>query len=221
MKMIHNRCPSAAVGVGLLLLIGLSCCSAVDLLVTTKAYMTISIGGVQQGSIEFGLFGNITPKTVLNFLTFIIGNKTVTWNGEIVRLSYINSTFHRTIQNFMIQGGDMLYNNGYGFINMYGTMHFDDENFTVRHCGAGFIGMANRGPNTNGCQIYITTALTTWLDGKHVIFGKVLRGMDVVRKIEHNPTDQHDKPILEVRIVDCGVLPLDQPFLVECTPVDG
>lgn len=216
------RAKGSPVVISSLLLIGLQCCFAnVDMWVTEKAYMDISIGGVPVGRIEFGLFFNIVPRTVYNFRALILGKTTtIGQNGEEVLLSYKHSIFHRTIKNFMIQGGDILYGNGYGFISLWG-MHFPDENFDILHCGPGFIGMANRGPNTNGCQIYITTALTSWLDRKHVIFGKVLSGMDVVRKIENNPTDNKDRPILEVRIEDSGTLPLDQPFLVLCTPVEG
>nr|BAS66828.1 cyclophilin protein [Glyptocidaris crenularis] len=158
-------------------------------LVTHKVYFDISIGGKPAGTIEIGLFGEVVPKTVANFLTFADP-----MNVE----NYVDSKFHRVIKNFMIQGGDFVSTDGSGSRSIYGKDHFEDENFKLDHYGAGWLAMANAGPNTNGCQFYITTVKTQWLDGAHVVFGKVLGGLDVVAAIEHSETDQYDKPVQDV-----------------------
>eukprot|EP00118_Oscarella_pearsei_P021590 m.242961 g.242961 ORF g.242961 m.242961 type:complete len:127 (+) comp40231_c0_seq3:430-810(+) len=95
--------------------------------------------------------------------------------------------------------------------SVYGEQ-FDDENFKIKHYGPGWVSMANAGPNTNGSQFFICTVKTTWLDGKHVVFGKVLEGMDVVRKIEDVKTDGRSKPVTECKVVDSGVIAVDSPF---------
>lgn len=180
------------------------------LMVTLEAYFDIAIGGVPAGRIVYGLFGDITPKSVLNFVSLIAGNVTGP-SGQLV--GYKGNIFHRTINNFMIQGGDVTQQNGYGGWSITGQ-YFPDENFDILHYGPGWIGWANLEsiPDTNASQFYITYALTKWLDYKHTIFGVVLTGMDVVRAIAVNPTNAQDRPILPVVITDCGVLPVSQPF---------
>jgi peptidylprolyl isomerase len=103
------------------------------------------------------------------------------------------------------QGGDFTNFNGTGGESIYG-MKFADENFTLKHTKPGLLSMANAGPNTNGSQFFITTVPCNWLDGKHVVFGEVVEGMDVVKKIEAGPQDARDKPVKEVKIADCGQL---------------
>jgi len=166
-------------------------------------FFDITIGGVPSGRIKMELFSDETPKTAENFRRMC--------TGEFTRGSqpagYLKTPFHRVIKEFMIQGGDILKGDGTGCISIYGES-FADENFNLRHSGPGLLSMANSGPDTNGSQFFITCGKCEWLDGKHVVFGKVLDAvsMMVVHKIEAVQAGSDNKPKLPVLISQCGEL---------------
>ncbi|KAK8821976.1 hypothetical protein WA538_000073 [Blastocystis sp. DL] len=168
--------------------------------ITSKVYFDIEIDGEPAGRITMGLFGKIAPKTAHNFRLLCTGEKGIGKHGK--PLHYKGTPFHRIIPRFMIQGGDIIKGNGKGSESIYGDT-FPDETFRLKHSKPGLLSMANAGPNTNGSQFFITTASTPWLDGKHVVFGKVLDGMDVVKKIEMAGTTS-GIPTKRVIIADCG-----------------
>ena len=144
------------------------------------------------GKIIIELFDKIVPKTANNF-RMLCKNKI-----------YKNSIFHRIIKDFMIQGGDYENNNGTGGQSIYGR-NFEDENFELNHNKPYLLSMANSGPNTNGSQFFITTSNTPYLNGKHVIFGKVINGFEIINKLNNIKIDNNDKPINDIIISDCGI----------------
>merc|ERR1711963_119826 len=172
--------------------------------VTHKVYFDMTIGDEPIGTIEVGLFGKTVPKTVKNF--FELAKK----SGD---QGYGGSKFHRVIKDFMIQGGDFTRGDGTGGRSIYGD-RFEDENFKLKHYGAGWLSMANAGKDTNGSQFFITVKKTPWLDGRHVVFGKVVKGMSVVRQVENTRTGAQDRPAQAVKIVDTHTVEVSEPYSV-------
>lgn len=170
--------------------------------ITNKVYFDIEIDGKPAGRITMGLFGKVVPKTAENFRALCTGEKGMGKKGK--PLHFKGSSFHRVIPNFMIQGGDFTDGNGMGGESIHGVK-FPDENFDLKHTEPGMLSMANSGPDTNGSQFFITTVVTSWLDGRHVVFGKVIDGMDVVKKIEGVGSGD-GKPSKAVHIADSGEL---------------
>jgi cyclophilin family peptidyl-prolyl cis-trans isomerase len=156
-------------------------------------FFEITAGTEVLGKIEMTLRADVVPKTAENFRALCTGEKGFGYKG---------SPFHRIIPDFMCQGGDFTNHNGTGGKSIYGA-RFEDENFKLTHTEPGILSMANAGPNTNGSQFFITSAKTSWLDGKHVVFGKVIEGMDVVRKLEAMGS-QSGKTSKKIIVADSG-----------------
>ncbi len=167
-----------------------------------QVFFDITIGGAPAGRVTFELFADVVPQTAENFRALCTGEKGIGRSGK--PLHFKGSSFHRIIPGFMCQGGDFTRGNGTGGESIYGEK-FADENFKLKHGGAGTLSMANAGPNTNGSQFFICTADTNWLDGKHVVFGRVIDGLPIIQKMEAvgSRGGQTSKP---VAIADCGQL---------------
>jgi len=160
-----------------------------------KVFFDMTAGGSPIGRIVMLLRADVVPKTAENFRALCTMEK---------GFGFKNSSFHRVIPGFMCQGGDFTNHNGTGGKSIYGNK-FQDENFTLKHTKEGILSMANAGPNTNGSQFFLTTSVTSWLDGKHVVFGEVVEGYDVVKKIEGYGS-QSGATKAKVVIADCGQL---------------
>jgi cyclophilin family peptidyl-prolyl cis-trans isomerase len=160
-----------------------------------RTFFDVTADGNPLGRITFELFNDVVPKTAENFRALCTGEKGFGYKG---------SPFHRVIPQFMLQGGDFTKQNGTGGKSIYGEK-FEDENFKLKHTEPGLLSMANAGKNTNGSQFFITTVVTSWLDGKHVVFGKVIDGFNVVKVIEAYGTGE-GKTKAKIVVADCGQL---------------
>ncbi|XP_055489101.1 peptidyl-prolyl cis-trans isomerase C-like [Leucoraja erinacea] len=173
--------------------------------VTAKVFFDIQVDGKDVGRIVIGLFGKVVPKTVANFITLATRQKGYGYKGSI---------FHRVIKDFLIQGGDYTSGDGKGGMSIYGKV-FPDENFKLKHYGIGWVSMANSGPDTNGSQFFISLSRPRWLDGKHVVFGKVIAGMPAVHAIELQETNSDNRPLQDCVIVNSGKIDVKEPFVIE------
>ncbi|XP_073321954.1 peptidyl-prolyl cis-trans isomerase A [Pagrus major] len=160
-----------------------------------RVFFDVTSNGSPLGRVVMELEADVVPKTTENFRALCTGEKGFGYKGSI---------FHRIIPGFMCQGGDFTNHNGTGGKSIYGSK-FADENFTLKHTCEGILSMANAGPNTNGSQFFICTAKTSWLDGKHVVFGRVVEGLEVVKKMESFGS-QSGKTSQKIAIADCGQL---------------
>ncbi len=160
-----------------------------------QVYFDMTADDAALGRIVMELRPDVVPRTAENFRALCTGEKGISYKG---------STFHRVIPDFMCQGGDITNHDGTGGQSIYGR-RFDDENFELKHEGEGILSMANAGPHTNGSQFFICTVETAWLDGAHVVFGRVVEGMDVVRQIESYGSKK-GRTSKVIRVADCGQL---------------
>ncbi|KAM8972437.1 peptidyl-prolyl cis-trans isomerase-like [Pelodytes ibericus] len=160
-----------------------------------RVFFTITADGIPLGRVVIELRFDVVPKTAENFLKLCTGE---------VGYGYKGCTFHRIIPNFMCQGGDFTNHNGTGGKSIFGSK-FEDENFILKHSVPGVISMANAGPNSNGSQFFISTIKADWLNGKHVVFGHVVEGMEVVKKMESYGSNS-GKTSKKIVIADCGIL---------------
>jgi len=180
--------------------------------VTHEAWFDVDVRGMDDaaenfnGKITLALFGETVPMTVLNIVSLVNGYKL---KGQ--KLSYKGSQIHRIVKDFVIQMGDITRGDGIGSISIYGDK-FNDENFILSHRSAGWAAMANHGVDTNGSQFFILLTKARWMDGKHVVFGKVIRGYDTLRSLGELNTDDHARPKKTVRIEDCGVTQLKKTY---------
>jgi len=177
--------------------------------VTKTIYFDISINLESSGRVEIACFGDAAPNTVNNFAALAKGK----YRGD-PKFGYQGTKIHRVIPDFMVQGGDITSEDGTGGKSIYGPF-YNDEPFIHSHNGTGYVAMANLGrPDTNNSQFFIITQRTRWLDGKHIVFGKVTEGMDLIKKINYLDHDEDNHPKRLVMIEDCGLV-RHEPYLMK------
>ena len=186
----------------LVLLVALAAADTLDT-VTQKVFFDIHKNGQPAGRLVFGLFGNTVPKTAANFATLADGCAGIGLSGK--PLAYKGSKFHRIIRDFMAQGGDFTKDNGTGGESIYGAK-FEDENFILKHTKPGLLSMANSGADTNGSQFFMTFVETPWLDGKHVVFGEVLEGWEILGEMNRLGSRDGTDRSTEWLIADSGIV---------------
>ena len=158
-----------------------------------NVFIELTLNGIKYGKIECELYDNIVPKTSKNFRSLC------------EQKMYLETPFHRIVNNSFIHGGDFTHKDGSGGRSIYGEK-FEDENFELTHDGPGILSMANRGPNTNGSQFYITLDKVEDLDNKNVVFGKIVKGFDIIQKVSKLPSDFENRPYDKLLISDCGLV---------------
>jgi len=196
---------SVVVGLMVILSITISMSQAENVTITQKAVINVTIDDYPAGQFVMGLFGKTCPKTVANFVAYCKGTPGISYEGSI---------FHRVINGFVVQGGDIVNRDGTGFTSIYGGVEFPDENLNGTHY-VGSVNMANKGPNTNGVQFAILTTKADWLNGKHVVFAMILEGMDTVHKLESLPRNANDHPIPTPLISKCSIVDVPVPYVVQ------
>ncbi|XP_064610006.1 peptidyl-prolyl cis-trans isomerase B-like [Liolophura sinensis] len=188
-----------------------------DFTITHEAWFDIEIkdydgpGEDYRGRFVVGLFGEQVPMTVLNFVKLANGFQRKKADGRVEKLHYKNTIFHRLVTDFVIQGGDVTVGDGSGGKSIFGDK-FNDESFTISHNAAGYLAMANHGKDTNGSQFFILLNRARWLDDKHVVFGKIIQGMDVLRDMGEIKTFSDSRPRNRIKIVDCGADPVEKKY---------
>eukprot|EP00903_Cladosiphon_okamuranus_P008197 g7893.t1 len=169
--------------------------------ISDKVFFDIEINGVPAGRVIMGLYGGVVPKTVENFVGLCKGDP----SRKRQPFGFKGSSFHRAIPGFMVQGGDFTRGDGRGGVSIFGGKFKDEDMTQLKHVGPGVLSMANSGPDSNGSQFFLTTAPCGWLDGRHVVFGQVLQGMDVVFRIEELGS-RSGKLSGKATITDCGLV---------------
>ncbi|KAJ8303943.1 hypothetical protein KUTeg_017526 [Tegillarca granosa] len=189
--------------------------------VTEEVWFDIEIKDYDQGDdyrgrFVVGLFGGKCPVTTLNFKSLAKGYK----RGSKT-LSYKNTPIHRVVTDFVVQMGDVTNGDGTGGESIYGP-RFGDENFDLSHRAPGMVAMANRGPDSNGSQFFVLLSKARWLDGKHVVFGKVIKGMDVIKTLgDLELKKETSMPVKNVKIIDCGIVGIDRKYELSNEQVDS
>ena len=197
-----------------MMLVALAAADTLDT-VTQKVFFDMNKNGQPVGRLVFGLFGNTVPKTAKNFAMLADGSAGMGVSGK--PLHFKGSKFHRIIRDFMAQGGDFTKDNGTGGESIYGRK-FEDENFILKHSRPGLLSMANSGKDTNGSQFFMTFVETPWLDGKHVVFGEVLEGLNILSEMNRLGSRDGKDRSTEWLIADCGIVvdkkPEPEPVVV-------